>query len=235
MKYKTLGVFTAALFCYGTGQLVFETLPAQAQVKKETRLQEIKRFLTALQTERNEWERARAATWLGVLEADEALEQLHKSLTSDVSNQVRINASNAIARINKKASVKKLVAAIPDNRGRTDVQLSIIRALGDMKTNASEAIPVLVRFLRSPSPYVREATVEALWKIRDPRVVGVLNRLLEQEKELVVKLTLTSVIADFRSPDSVTILENIVKRANEHVDVKTNARDALDKLAQMGL
>lgn len=235
MKYKTLGVFTAALFCYGTGQLVFEPLPAQAQVKKETRPQEIKRFLKALQTERNEWERARAATWLGVLEADEALEQLHKSLTSDVSNQVRINAANAIARINKKSSIKKLVAAIPDNRGRTDVQLSIIRALGDMKTNAAEAIPVLVRFLRSPSPYVREATVEALWKIRDPRVVDVLNRLLEHEKELVVKLTLTSVIADFRSPDSVTILENITKRANEHVDVKTNARDALDKLAQMGL
>lgn len=235
MKYKTLGVFTAALFCYGTGQLVFETLPAQAQVKKETRAQEIQRFLKALQTERNEWERARAATWLGVLEADEALEQLHKSLTSDVSNQVRINASNAIARINKKASVKKLVAAIPDNRGRTDVQLAIIRALGDMKEHSVDAIPVLVRFLRTPSPYVREATVEALWKIRDPRVTDVLNRLLEQEQELVVKLTLTSVIADFRSPESVAILERITKRANEHVDVKANARDALEKLAQMGL
>lgn len=232
MKYKTLGVFTAALFCYGTGQLVFNSLPAQAQ---ESKAEEVRYFLNNLKTERNEWERAHAATWLGILGAEETLEQLHKSLVADVSNQVRINAANAIARINKKSSVKKLLAAIPTNRGRTDVQLSIIRALGDMKSNATEAVPVLIRFLRTPSPYVREATVEALWKIRDPRVIEVLNRLLEQEQELVVKMTLTSVIADFRSPDSIPILEAVSQRANENVDVKANARDALEKMAQMGL
>ncbi|PKL76171.1 MAG: hypothetical protein CVV27_11615 [Candidatus Melainabacteria bacterium HGW-Melainabacteria-1] len=142
-----------------------------------------------------------------------------------------------MARINRKSSINKLLQAIPANRGRTDAQIAIIRALGDMKDNALETVPVLVRFLKSPSPFVREATVEALWKIRpsDPRVVVVLNHLLATEAELPVKLTLTSVIADFRSQDSIPILQKITKRAQENVDVKNLAQDALDELEAMGI
>lgn len=231
MKYKTLGVLATALFLLGAEQIVY-VAPAQA---KTTDAEDYDRFIKVLTTERNQWGRASAAKELGLLKDPRALEQLHKSLLTDISTQVRINSAYAIARINKKPSVKKLLAAIPANRGKTDVQLAIIQAIGHMKENAREEVPVLVRFLRSPSPYVREATLEALWNIREPRdkIAKIYNRLLETEGELVVKLTLVSHIADFRDPDSIPILERIVAKNNEHVDVKVGARDALDKLLEI--
>lgn len=234
MKYKTLGVLATALLLLGPGQIVY-TAPVQAQqASKASDEADYQRFIHVLTHERNRWERARAATQLGIQGDARALPQLHKSLVTDISDQVRINSANAIARINKKASVTKLLRAIPVNRGKTDVQLSIIRAIGDMKDNARDVVPVLIRFLRSPSPYIREATIEALWKIREPRlkISKIFNRLLEQEEELVVKLTLVGYIADFRDPDSLPILEKIAAKSNEHVDVKTLARDAIEKLEQ---
>jgi len=233
MNYKTLGVLTTALIIYGPGQFVHGTLPAEAKTPYKN--MSAQQYLKVLKTERNGWERARAATQLGILGDPIALEQLHKSLLSDLQPQVRINSANAIARINQRASAKKLLQAIPVNRGKTDVQLAIIRALGDMGPNSKEFTPVIMRFLKSPNPYVREVTVESLINIQDPRALPVLNKLLEIEEELVVKLTLTKLIVKFKSPSSIPILEKIAARPKEHMDVKALARDSLDKLAEMNV
>ncbi|HEY9840019.1 MAG: HEAT repeat domain-containing protein [Candidatus Sericytochromatia bacterium] len=204
---------------------------------------QVRKFFQILQQERNPFARANAAQQLGILLAaphpviPEVLTQLHATLLGDTNNQVRIMAANAIARINQKPSVMKLMKAISPNRGRTDVQLAIIRALGDMRQNSLETVPTLVRFLRSPNQYVREATVDALWKIRpkDPRVVQVLNQLLAEEEELVVMLTLTIVIADFKSSGSIPVLKRIVNDASANLDVKAHAQEALEKLAAAGI
>lgn len=252
MKYTTLGVIASALFLLGTGQKPFVPPAAAAQAAakpaakpaaKAVMSPAVKNYLKQLREDRNPYARANAAKQLGVLLVaptplvPEVLEQLHQTLISDTSTQVRIMAANAIARINQPSSVDRLMKAIQVNRGRTDAQLAIIRALGDLRKASLGTVPVLVRFLHSPSPYVREATVEALWKIRpsDPRVAHVLNQLLAEEEELVVKLTLTNVIADFKSKESVPILQKIVKNAGEHVDVKALAYGSLEKLAEWGL
>lgn len=241
MNYKTLGVFTTALMTLSgvhAGQSVhFFSQPAFAQSKtdkQKTRAEALK-FLKVLKTERNQWERAQAAKWLGILADPIALDQLHASLVSDTSPQVRINSANAIARINQKSSVKKLLQAIAPNRGKTDVQLSIIRALGNMRKNSLEVVPVMVNFLKSPSPHVREATVEALWKIGDLRVAPILNKLMEKEEDLSVKMTLAKVLPDFKNPASLAVLEKVAARTNENLDVKALARDAVDKMLEMGI
>lgn len=233
MNYKTLGVLTAALIIYGPGQFVHISLSAEAKTPYKT--MNAKQYLYVLTHERNSSERAQAATQLGILGDAAALEQLHKSLLSDTQLQVRINSANAIARINKKPSVKKLLQALSVNRGKTDVQLAIIRAIGNMGSNSKEYTPVVMRFLKSPNPYVREVTVEALVNIQDSRALPVLNKLLEIEQELVVKLTLTKLIVNFKSASSIPILEKIALRPKEHMDVKALARDSLDKLAEMGV
>lgn len=238
----TLGVIASALFLIETGQMAFSA-PASAHSQQAASFQvaanrsEVNKYLQTLKTNTNQFQRAEAAKQLGILKDPVALDQLHKSLLSDTSVQVRVNSANAIARINKPASVDKLMAAIGPNKGKADVQLAIIRAVGDMRQHSLHVVPKLVFFLKSPSPFAREATVEALWKIRpkDPRVVHVLNQLLAQEDEVVVKLTLTHVIADFGSPESVPVLIKIIKRTDEHVDVKGLAQEALDKLAAMGI
>ncbi len=238
----TLGVIASALFLLETGQMPFkDSAMAQAAETAPFRVaanrSEVNRYLQTLKTNTNQFQRAEAAKQLGILKDAYALDQLHLSLLSDISQQVRINAANAIARINKPTSVDKLMAAIVPNKGKADVQLAIIRAIGDMRQHSLHTVPKLVFFLKSPSPFVREATVEALWKIRpkDPRVVRVLNQLLAQEQEVVVKLTLAHVIADFKSPESVPVLIKVIKRTDENVDVKGLAQEALDKLAAMGI
>ena len=256
MKYKTLGVLAAALFLSGTGQTVVKGLiPPAFALNLKNKEQEVKRYIQVLQTERVPGERGQAAKLLGMLEDPIALDVLHKALISDTNTDVRRACANAIARINQKSSVPRLLEAIKLNRGRTDVQLAIIQALGDMGETTRDVVPVIVTFLRSPSPFVREATVEALWKItatipadklKEPRsysemakqrdkVSRVLNSLLSTEKELNVLLTLTSLIADFRDPASVPILTKVSENKKAHVDVQSLARDALEKLEHMGV
>lgn len=234
MKYKTLGVIATALILTGTGQLVYlpESAPAHAAENAG-----VATHLKELKTNPSQWTRAEAARQLGILRSKSALSQLHSSLIKDISKQVRINSANAIARINEKSSVPKLMEAIKLNSGKTDVQLAIIRAVGDMRNHSLETVPTLVRFLRSPNQFVREATVEALWKIRpkDPRVIHVLNTLMEEEDSLVVKLTLANVIADFKDPSTGPVLVKVLKRTDEHVDVRGLAQESLDKLVAMGV
>lgn len=242
MKYTTLGVIATALFLSGTGQMAFTAWQAPAYAAPAMNAQ-VQQNLKELRTNTNPFLRTNAAQQLGIILAaphpvvPEVLDQLHKTLISDTNMLVRIAAANAIARINQKSSVDKLMAAIPTNRGKADVQLAIIRALGDMRQNSLSTVPTLVRFLRSPNEFVREQTVDALWKIRpkDPRVARALNQLLAQEEELVVKLTLTIVIADFRSAESIPVLQKIVKNTDERLEVKALAQEALDKLAAMGI
>lgn len=198
--------------------------------------QEQQRYLLQqLVTNKSPYDRAKAARELGLLMDSKALTRLHDSLLNDTSTQVRISAANAIARINNKASVKRLLAALTVNRGRTDVQLAIIRALGDMKENSREQVPVIVRFLRSPNPLVREATIDALWKIRDYSVSKYLVRLLKVESETTVKLTLVRIIPDFKDPNAIPVLLEVLKRKEENADVKALAEDALVKFEQMGI
>lgn len=198
--------------------------------------QQQQRFLIQqMVTNKNPYDRALAARELGILRDPKALTRLHDSLLNDTSTQVRISCANAIARINNKASVKRLLAALPVNRGRTDAQLAIIRALGDMKENSREQVPVIVRFLRSPNPFVREATVDALWKIRDYSVSKYLVRLLKIEQETTVKLTLVRLIPDFKDGSAIPVLKDLLKRKEEHADVKALAEDALIKLEEMGI
>ena len=256
MKYKTLGVLAAALFLNGTGQTVVTGLiPSAFAQDMQNKEQEMRRYIKVLQTERVPGERGQAAKLLGMIGDARALDALHKSLISDTNTDVRRASANAIARINKKSSVSLLLDAIKLNRGRTDVQLAIIQALGDMGDNSRDIVPVLVSFLRSPSPFVREATVEALWKItaiipsdksKDSRayselatqrgkVSHVLNALLSSEDEINVKLTLVSKLADFRDPASIPVLKKVSESSKEHVDVRSLARDALEKLDAMGV
>lgn len=204
---------------------------------------EVKKNLATLRSDVNQYHRANAAQQLGILLAaphplvPEVLDQLHKTLVTDIDDQVRVLAANAIARISQQSSVDKLVNSITVNRGKADVQLAIIRALGDMRQKSLKTVPILVHFLRSPDQFVREQTVDALWKIRpkDPRVAHALNMLLAEEEELTVKLTLTIDIADFKSPESIPILQKIVQNTGEQLDVKAHAQQALEKLAAWGI
>ncbi len=234
MKNKILGILALA-FTVSAPPLITVAPVFAKDFEKVPQQQKLNSYLNDLRTNRNPNVRARAASYLGVLKNPKALDALHSSLVSDVSEQVRINSANAIARINSKPSAKKLLQAIGSNRGKTDVQIAIIRALGDMRSNTKEFVPVIMRFLRSPSPYVREAVVEALWKIQDPRSVKVMNALIDREKELVVKLTLMRYIADFKSPESIPLLRKRARDPKEHLDVRSLARDAIDKLEAMGL
>ncbi|PIQ27062.1 hypothetical protein COW36_14275 [bacterium (Candidatus Blackallbacteria) CG17_big_fil_post_rev_8_21_14_2_50_48_46] len=239
MTYISLGKrMMTGCVCLGllTAPLVLVQHSAQAATQTSASSKaEVRKLLYELTTNRNQYARARAATELGIIADPEALEQLHKSLVTDLSTQVRMTSANAIARINHKASGKRLLQALIVNRGRTDAQIAIIRALGDMKENSRDLVPAILQLLRSPSPFIREVAVESLWKIRDPRASKYLVRLLKTEKELVVKLTLCNVIADFKEPTSIPVLKKISKKADEPADVRTLAKDALEKLEEMGI
>lgn len=233
MNEKIIGVILAAV-CLGTSP--FMATPTFAKdMSRVPQKQKLDSYVNDLQTNRDANVRARAASYLGVLKDPEALPALHQSLITDVDDQVRMNAANAIARINQKSSAKKLLQAIRPNRSKTDIQIAIIRAMGNMPEHSREYLSVITNFLRSPNPYIREAVVEALWKIRDPRSVRVMNLLVEREKELVVRLSLMKYIADFKSPASLPLLRKVAASSKEHLDVRSLARDAIDKLEAMGL
>lgn len=195
---------------------------------------EVRFLLTDLRSNRNQYARAKAAKELGLIGATEALEQLHTSLTEDLSTQVRINCAAAIARINQKPSGRRLLRALITNRGRTDVQIAIVTALGDMRQNARDLVPAILQLLRSPSPFIREAAVEALWKIGDRNVSKYLVKLLKTETEIVVKLTLCTVLPDFRDPAAMPLLQKLARKADEPADVRGQAQEAYDKMEEMG-
>lgn len=211
----------------------------------------MKKYMKALHTERNQYNRAKAAKELGILGDARALPQLHKTLVTDVSPQVRINSAYAIGRINQKSSVKKLLMALGQQKGiksnQVDVLLAIIQAIGDMGeavrldrlkgketyTIDSHTVSSLRRLLGQPSPFIREAAVESLWKIRDYSVSKSLIYLLATEAELIVKLTLVQYIADFKDARAIPVLDRLIKDPKEHIDVKAMAQDAKDKLEIM--
>lgn len=233
MNQKILGVILMAV-CFSASPLMATPTFAK-DMSRVPQQQKLESYVNDLKTNRNPNIRARAASYLGVLKDPAALPSLHQSLISDIDEQVRMNAANAIARINQKASAKKLLQAIRANRSKTDVQIAIIRALGNMPDHSREYLSVITNFLRSPNPYIRETVVEALWHIRDPRSVRVMNLLIEREKELVVRLSLMKYIADFKSPASIPLLKKVAANSKEHLDVRSLARDAIDKLEAMGL
>ena len=215
-------------------------VPVQAasmSMSQKTNL--LNKYMKSLKTERNQYNRAKAAKELGILGDPRALEQLHRSLVTDVSPQVRINSAYAIGRINKKSSVKPLLRSLAKQKGlksnQVDVLLAIIQAVGDMGKNARDkhTISSIKRLMRSPSPFIREAAIESLWKIRDYSVSPALVYLLATENELIVKLTLTQYIADFKDGNAIPVLERMLKDPKEHIDVKAMAQDALDKLSMM--
>jgi HEAT repeat protein len=216
--------------------LVFQSQSAQAATQSSaSNLAEVNHFLMELRSNRNHYSRAKAATELGLLGHPAALEQLHISLISDMSEQVRINAVGAIARINQKKSVHRLWNAMLVNRKRTDVQIAIVVAIGDMGKNSTDMVPRILQLLNSPNMFMREAAIDALWKIGDHRASKYLVRLLKKESEITVKVTLCRILPDFKDPQAMPVLEKLSRNPEEKPDVRALAQEALDKMEEMGL
>lgn len=216
-------------------------MPAYAYKSYTPRdLEKIDNYISDLSTDRSFQNRGRAAIELGVYGHPKALEALHKSLNHDVSSQVRIAAANAIARINSKDSIPKLILSLKMNniRSRRDVQLAIIRGFGEMGANSKGIVHRIMRLLKSKNAFVREATVEALWKIsketNDYSVGIYLIRLLKIEKDLSTKLMITSIISDFENPKAFAVLQAMIDNPEEKDRLKELAHEQIKKLEEKG-
>lgn len=140
----------------------------------------------------------------------EILEPLIEGLKSS-DKDMRILSANTLGRIRAREVIPMLIAALDDDN--TNVVYNVVECLGDIRD--SRAVPALMHILNTHTDeWVRAATLEALGKIGDQRVVELLLSLVN--KELVVD-PLINALGTLGDSRAIPVLVNYLKEDDRDI------------------
>lgn len=125
----------------------------------------------------------------------EILEPLIEGLQSK-DKDMRILSANTLGRIRAKEVLPMLIEALHDDN--TNVVYNVVECLGDIRDPRS--VPALMNLLTTyPDEWVRVATLEALGKIGDQRVVDLLLSLVDKQLVVDPLISALGVLGDSRA------------------------------------
>ena len=114
--------------------------------------------------------------------------QKHIKVLGDDNEEVREAAGDALVAMGK-SSVPALIEALKDKRW--SVRKAVIKALGGVGSDASDAVPALIDVLKDGRWFVRKAVIEALGEICDqaavPALIKVVKVKIENERIAAVE------------------------------------------------
>ena len=168
----------------------------------------VPRLLEAL-ADPDPWVRFYAARSIGRHRSVEASERLSDLITRDPAHYVRIEAMNAIAKIDGKDTVPLLEPFVTDPD--LDMARAAIRALGDI--DRPEARPLLLEALRSDDSERRIAAVHALGESRGAEVAEMLQWVAATDPDEKVVGIAMQVLGRLSSSEAIGVLVNLTADA----------------------
>lgn len=117
-----------------------------------------------------------------------------------------------IGRLKEAGDIRSLIRLL--NSSHPLVQWQAAEALGSC---GSEAVPLLLEALRSPSVPVRLGAVEALGMIRDPRALSPLATVLNHDRSLEVRWAAVLALGDMGSPDAIPSVVPILQEPSRYL------------------
>jgi hypothetical protein len=111
-------------------------------------------------------------------------------------------------------------------------RIELVNTSGDSLTPGDPTVQVLINTLNfDPSPNVRLAAAEALFRLRaDPRVGEAFVHSLPIQTDPNVQITLIELLVALRDPRAVPSLEGLSKRRDALPEVRDQAKAGLGKL-----
>jgi HEAT repeat protein len=132
-----------------------------------------------------------------------------------------------VSRTNEKRAVKLMVALLQKGEEAKEVQLSILKALGELGRRTETAIPPLVERLKDEDPDCRREATEALGKTRNKKALAPLVKLLDEEKDAYTVLWALGEIGDERAIPTLNAF-----LASDDQYLRYNAYRALAKIGR---
>ena len=120
---------------------------------------------------------------------------------------VAAHAIRALGEIGEESASPRLIALLTEGGPLCDAALD---ALGQL--DGSDATPVLVDLLESEDPDRRRRTVRALGRRMTPGVVERLIRVLEEEGDVRVAVTVIRLLGEHRAGEAVPVLVNAMNK-----------------------
>lgn len=137
-----------------------------------------------------------------------------------ISKQERLFNRNV-----EKRAVAILVELLDGGRESEDIQLSILKALGELGKRIDVPISSLIEKLGDENPRIRLQAVESLGKIKNGEAVQALLKLLEAETDKYPIIWALGEIGDKRA---ISALNSLLASKDEYL--RYNARKALEKI-----
>jgi hypothetical protein len=125
----------------------------------------------------------------------------------------------------EKEAVTTMLALLRDGREPEDIQLGILRAMGDLGKKTEVPVSPLIEKLKSADPRMRLQAVESLGKIKDKKAVPALIQLLETEAN---KYPVIWALGEIRDKSAVPALNRLLTSEDQYV--RYNANKALVKI-----
>jgi len=152
----------------------------------------------------------------------------------DLQSSNQMVKSEAICKIAKKGffnkKIKKkaipiLVKMLQSKKESEDIQLIILKALGDMGKNTKVPISPIIEILRDTNPLIRSQAIESLGKIKDKKSVPPLLYLLEEEHD---KYPVIWALGEIRDKRAIPALNQLLNSKDK--SIQYNAGKALKKI-----
>ena len=125
----------------------------------------------------------------------------------------------------KKKAVPILVEMLQSQKEPEEIQLIILKALGDMGKTTQVPISPIIEALKDENPHIRSQAIESLGKIKDKKSVPALLCLLEEEPDKYPIIWSLGEIGDKRAIPALNQLLN-----SKDKSVQYNACKALKKI-----
>jgi HEAT repeat protein len=130
-----------------------------------------------------------------------------------------------VNRVNEKRAVSLMAELLRRGKESKDVQLSIVKALGELGKRTEVPISPLLEKLKDKDPYMRAQAAEAIAKTKNEKASTALIKVLEEETD---KYPIIWALGELGDQGAVPALNRLL--ASEDKYLKYNAFRALSKI-----
>ena len=141
----------------------------------------------------------------------------------DPSLDVRIQAAEALRRLEDKTAVQPLILALKDDHWQ--MRAAAAEALGDLEDKS--AVPGLIELLNDEDWHVREQALESLGDLKDPAAIKALSQAAQDPNRAIRKLAVWA-MGEMQDRSTVAPLSLALK--DEDWEIRQEASEALGKL-----
>ena len=125
----------------------------------------------------------------------------------------------------EKKAVSIMVESLNDGKTSENIELSILKAMGELGKRTEIPVSPLIKRLKDGNPHIRLQAVESLGKIKNKRSVPALIQLLKSETN---KYPIIWALGEIGDKSAVPALNRLLASGDKYV--RYNANKALSKI-----